>query len=1147
MGVDLEVYRSAIGNFNNKIQALRLKYKILVKLFSSAFLKRISFSMLTFFRSFNIYIKCILPCILNIEFSVIALLLVIMSGDVQENPGPDLNTSAEHESLSVIHLNIRSIRNKLNYIKDSLLDFNILCFTETHLNHAILNEDLFLEGFQPIKFRKDVSAHSAGLLTYVSEGLIAAHRPDLEVDLDESLWIEVRHKGEPYLICNIYRPPSTPASFWQRLNIIIEKALESSKRLIIVGDLNEDQLNEHNRYLKDLININNLENIIKEPTRVTPLTATLLDVVIVSEDVDVLNSGTLQVDPSVSDHSAVYMFISFSYSHETSFKREVWNYKMGDYEKLNDLISSTDWSFINNGNLDLVCEQFTTKFMNLVRECVPSKTVLIRPTDKPWYDSVIRSTSRKRDRLKRKALKSGIISDWSKYKQIRNKVNNQIKHAKERFYNNIENSLIDSSSTDPKLYWKLLKHFMKNNKKSEIIPPLKTTSENGDESYAFNDLEKANALNDYFVSISKLDESNTSLPTFTPKTPHNLSDIRIEETEIADVINTLITNKACGEDQISHFLLKKTCSTIVKPLCLLFNRSHNECHFPSPWKSGRVMPLYKKGPAELPSNYRPISLLSCVGKIDERIVFKHMYNFFHTNNLIYKNQSGFLPGHSTVYQLLDIYHQITQSIDAKQHTCIVFCDVSKAFDRVWHKGLLFKLRQHGINGNLLQWISHYLSNRQQRVFIGSSISSPKFTTAGVPQGTVLGPLFFLIYINDIAESLLSIVRLFADDTSMACTSSNTQAIEGILNHDFAVLAAWAKQWLVDFHPLKTEAILFTSSNEVQNLNLIFDNILINFVENHKHLGLILSSNAKWHEHIENISSSVSKILGIMRSIKFRLTRKALNNVYISYVRPILEYASVVWDGCTAYEKTRLEQIQYEAARIVTGLTRSVSVNKLIKEIGWLPLSERRLFQKVVLMYKIKNDIAPEYVCNLMPPTVANRTVYNLRNVEDISVLNRRTEIFSRSFIPSTITYWNSIPLSIRNADSINSFKSQLKTSIFKVPRVPQQFLTGNRVFSIYHCRIRNNCSNLNNDLFRNHLRPNATCEWDFEIEDAEHYFFKCTEFEEQRIRLFQTTRKYHPLNLQLLLHGSDDLSAAENEELFSYIHNYIKETHRFSR
>ena len=191
------------------------------------------------------------------------------------------------------------------------------------------------------------------------------------------------------------------------------------------------------------------------------------------------------------------------------------------------------------------------------------------------------------------------------------------------------------------------------------------------------------------------------------------------------------------------------------------------------------MPLFKKGNSNLSSNYRPIALLSCVGKLMERVVYKHVYIFFVQNNLIYKLQSGFLKGHSTVHLLIDIYHQVCSGIDS----CIVFCDISKAFDRVWIKCLLFKLEQCGINGDVLKWIESYLTGRTQRVFVGSSLSQSQVTSAGVPQGSVLGPLFFLIYINDIADNLLSITRIFADDTSLAFTASNISDIEGILNHD----------------------------------------------------------------------------------------------------------------------------------------------------------------------------------------------------------------------------------------------------------------------------------------------------------------------------------------------------------------------------
>ncbi len=298
-------------------------------------------------------------------------------------------------------------------------------------------------------------------------------------------------------------------------------------------------------------------------------------------------------------------------------------------------------------------------------------------------------------------------------------------------------------------------------------------------------------------------------------------------------------NKACGSDTISHRMLKGTASTISKPLSILFNRSLSECHFPTPWKEASVIPLFKKDCPHTPSNYRPISLLSCLGKIMERIMFKNIYNHLHANHLIYDRQSGFLPGHSTVYQLIDIYDQICQSFDAHQHTCMVFCDISKAFDRVWHKGLLFKLEQSGINGDLLKWIENYLTNRKQRVTIKSTNSDLKLINAGVPQGSVLGPLLFLIYVNDITDNLLSITRLFADDSSLSFTSSNTDDLEGIINHDLQIISAWAKRWIVTFNPNKTEAILLTL-RQVQHL--MFDGTEISFVDDHKHLAPISRKN-----------------------------------------------------------------------------------------------------------------------------------------------------------------------------------------------------------------------------------------------------------------------------------------------------------------
>ncbi len=228
------------------------------------------------------------------------------------------------------------------------------------------------------------------------------------------------------------------------------------------------------------------------------------------------------------------------------------------------------------------------------------------------------------------------------------------------------------------------------------------------------------------------------------------------------------------------------------------------------------------------------------------------------------------------------------------------------------------------------------------------------------------------------------------------------------------------------------------------------------------------------------------------------------------MRPILEYAGIVWDGCTINEKTSLEKLQYEAARVVTGLTRSVSIENLLKEIGWVSLSDRRLMQKLIIVYKHKHENLPSYLEDIFPPLVSDQTPYALRNNDNFETVSRRTEIYSRSFIPSAISLWNNLDSDIRDAESIHVFKNKLKL-LYKPPDVPSYFLVGDRLLSVLHSRIRNKCSNLNGDLFRNHLSNNPACVCGHDYEDADHFFFNCNIFINQRIVLFRSTRPYHPL------------------------------------
>jgi hypothetical protein len=249
------------------------------------------------------------------------------------------------------------------------------------------------------------------------------------------------------------------------------------------------------------------------------------------------------------------------------------------------------------------------------------------------------------------------------------------------------------------------------------------------------------------------------------------------EQDVIDVLNILDPNKAVGPDIISNKMLIAVKNEVAKPLSLLFNKSFQCKIFPNNWKIAFIIPLYKRGDKSLPSNYRPVSLLSCVSKCIEKIAFKYIFNHLIFNSLLYKFQSGFIPGYSTTHQLVELYHNILLALDNKEMTSITFADVSKAFDRVWIRGLILMLEIYGVKGELLCWLKSYLSNRCQRVIIKDAISSVGELKAGVPQGSVLGPLLFLIFINDIADDMLGLGRLFADDTSIGHTAHDENTLK----------------------------------------------------------------------------------------------------------------------------------------------------------------------------------------------------------------------------------------------------------------------------------------------------------------------------------------------------------------------------------
>ena len=591
-------------------------------------------------------------------------------------------------------------------------------------------------------------------------------------------------------------------------------------------------------------------------------------------------------------------------------------------------------------------------------------------------------------------------------------------------------------------------------------------------------------------------------------------------------------------------MLKQAGNAIVPSLTRLLNLSLQTSTFPNVWKLANVIPIFKKNDKCLIDNYRPVSLLSCIGKLFERAVFKHVFNFLRDHNIITLKQSGFIPGDSTAYQLVHLYHLFTEALDNQKDIRIVFCDISKAFDRVWHQGLLFKLQKIGIKGSLLLWFKDYLNNRKQRVVINGQQSSWSNIKAGVPQGSVLGPLLFLIYINDITSVIQSEVRLFADDTILYVYVDNPTESADALNSDLANMSDWANQWLVKFSPPKTVTLnISKKKNKLPKPALVMDNTVLKEVHSHKHLGLTISNDLSWKEHIENITVSASQCLDVLNACKYKLDKETLERLYFTFVRSKLEYASIVWDNCSKSEKEILENVQLRAAKIVSGAINRTSRELIYRELGWDSLEERRKRQRLITMFKIKHDIAPVYLQSVIQ---IKDIRYNLRNQGRIPPMKCRTAALHNSFYPQTINDWNNLDPLIRKSDDLETFK-RLLVQKSSVKKVPEWFYSGKRYPSLIHGRLRMLCSLLKDHLFSHiHVIDSPQCPCGDPRETTKHFLLECPLFFNERQSMLQKLAElnFNP-SIHNLLYGSSNNDVKTNIKAFKIIQGFIEDTGRF--
>ncbi|MCP3899199.1 MAG: hypothetical protein GY707_05745, partial [Desulfobacteraceae bacterium] len=778
--------------------------------------------------------------------------LLILCGDVHPNPGPTF----DYNNLTICHSNIRSIKskNKLLNIKTELMGkYDIITLSETWLTDRDKNDKFTLPGYQePMRRDRNFGAiNYGGIMAWFSEKVACKRRQDLETDDIEAMWVEVRTINKKFYLCITYRSESqTDHTYWDILQEqITEIRTNYNPKIIICGDLNADHRTKHGEHLSEFVFTNNFTLLVKEPTRITDKSATMLDQFITNCPDQVKHIGVLTPLPDC-DHCLIELSLKLKTTKLKPYTRIMWNFKEANFEAYRRKLYENDWDLcFRSEDIEQICDSVISTILELAKFTIPNKIVTIRPYDKSWYTNDLR-------KLKKKMTKSFVTFktkrteiNFNVFKENRTKYQSEIHKAKNA-KDNADYSILENRQVEPKAWWSILKRFYKNSDLNISIPPIEC-----DDGIITDDLKKAEEFNKYFLSASSLNDEGVDIPKLNRVFSNNLDQINITLQDVKDQLISLDCSKSYGPDGLPPILLKEGCDTISTVLHRLFTISLQMSEFPSSLKNANVIPIHKKESKSLTINYRPISILNITSKVFERVIFKYLYNYFKENFILSVFQSGFQSGKSTITQLIEVYHHFCKAVDEGKEIRVTFLDISKAFDKVWHRGLLLKLQQCGISGPLLEWFCSYLKNRKQRVVINGQASTWGKINAGVPQGSVLGPLLFLVYINDIIHAVnYSQIRLFADDTCLFIEVDNRDETTPKINSDLDSINKWSKKWLITFSPQKTKSLVISNKDDSYlNGDAIFNEHIIDVVSSHTYLGLTFSNNLKWSNHIDDIS------------------------------------------------------------------------------------------------------------------------------------------------------------------------------------------------------------------------------------------------------------------------------------------------------
>ena len=541
-----------------------------------------------------------------------------------------------------------------------------------------------------------------------------------------------------------------------------------------------------------------------------------------------------------------------------------------------------------------------------------------------------------------------------------------------------------------------------------------------------NSQSKAEILNAQFQSVYTK-EDLSSMPDKGPSPYPSMDNIVFNTRGVHKQLSQLNTRKATGPDNISTAILRLAAVELAPVLTKLYQFSHDQGTVPQDWRDAYIVPVFKKGERHQPSNYRPVSLTSVVSKIMEHIIHSSIMRFYDNHKILHDCQHGFRSKRSCETQLIGTLQSIASKLKGRNQVDVIQLDFSKAFDKVPHQRLMHKLQFYGIRGNTAKWIQSFLSNRKQKVLLEGEMSSEKDVLSGVPQGTVLGPLLFLTYINDLPDCVASSdTRLFADD-SLLFRVINSQQDADNLQKDLTALEKWESEWQMSFHPEKCTVIrIRATKNQVINTTYTLHSQILQTTDSSKYLGVTMSDDLTWQRHVDITTSKANRTLGFIRRNLGECSKQVKVTAYTTMVRPTLEYSSTVWDPTSPTLCHKVEQVQRKAARFVhssyTDRTPGC-VTKMVQDLGWVSLEHRRYISRLMMLFKIHHQIVEVSGATEALQLNDSRT----RGSHRFKQSSGATTVYRDSFFHRTISDWNRLPTQVTDCTTIEAFQASLGT------------------------------------------------------------------------------------------------------------------------